>query len=524
MVTEKSIDESIRKSLLKYHFRNLFTKKQIENFDDNSELRRQTFNHKQDLSVWNLIIICIGAIIGNGIFVLTGQAAATISGPAVIISVIFAGITAFLSALSYSELSSMMPFSGSSYTYAYTTLGELIAWIVGWDLALEYLVGAAAVSVGWSGYFKTFFYDAFGIELQSTFTEAPLLFNSTSRTFEIVPGAYFNLPAFAIIIFLTILLVFRIKVSARFAIFFVSVKLIAIFLFIIVAGMHIKSENFHPFIPPNEGSLSKFWGTGILAGTTTVFFAYVGFDLVSTVAEESREPRKNLPLAIMVSFFAVFIIYIAVSIVLVGVVPYTILNSATPLSVAVNAIGIKWLGIIMDIGAVIGLISVILVLLMGQPRIIYAMANDGLFPKIIAKLHPKYGTLYIPTIFGGVFAGIAAALFPINVLSELMSGGTLLAFFVVNILRFKGSKFPGKFKAPGPFWIPLVGAVLNILFLATAAIESIARLFCWMAIGLGFYFFYKAWICIFKRSKSKEPTSTSLNSNNEQSMITLNEI
>ncbi|RIB27934.1 amino acid/polyamine transporter I [Gigaspora rosea] len=478
-------------SAWKYRIRKLFTIKSMKSIDEDY----QTSELRKSLNVFDLIMISIGGIIGNGIFVLAGQAAATKSGPAVVISILLAGITASFAALSYSELASMIPISGSSYTYTYATLGELIAWIIGWDLTLEYLVGSAAVAVGWSGYFKFFFLDAFGIEFASSWTESPFIFNSTSSTFEMVPGAYFNVPAFCIVIFLTILLVLGIKESARYASFVVSVKLLAVFLFIIAAGSHVNPENFKPFIPPNQGSFSSFGVTGVLSGSTLVFFAYIGFDALSTISQESRNPQRDLPIAIIGSFSIVSIIYVAVCIVLTGVVSYVKLDNPAPLSVAVNAIGLRWLGIVVDIGAVIGLTSVILVNLMGQPRIFFAMANDGLLPKFVSKVHPRFGTPYVVTIIGGAIASIAAAFLPIDVLSELMSVGTLLAFFLVNIgvtiLRYTAPDAPRKFKVPGgPFLIPLLGAALNILLIATASVATIVRLFAWMAIGLLVYVFY----------------------------------
>ncbi|KAF0517317.1 amino acid transporter [Gigaspora margarita] len=479
-------------SNFKYNVRKLFTTKTLKSLDEDQKASEL----KKALSVYELTMIGLGSIIGTGIFVLTGQAAATRAGPAVVLSFLLAGLTASFAALSYSELASMIPISGSSYTYTYATMGELIAWIIGWDLTLEYLVGAATVAVGWSGYFTRFFYDAFGVQLSSSWTSAPITFNNTSNSFELTPGAYFNVPAFTIVILLTIILVVGIKESARVNAMVVTVKVIVIIIFVIAAGTRVNPENYKPFIPPNEGSFSRFGVTGIFAGTSIVFFAFIGFDSISTIAQESKNPQRDLPLSILGSFSIVSVIYIAVCIVLTGVVSYKKLDSSAPISVAVNETGMKWLGVVVDLGAVCGLISVILVSLMGQPRIFLAMAKDGLFlPKIASKVHPRFGTPYIITIIGGIICSIAAALFPIDVLAELTSVGTLLAFFLVNIgvtiLRFKAPDAPRKFKVPGgPFIIPMIGAALTLVILATASHASLVRLFIWMAIGLIVYSFH----------------------------------
>ncbi|CAG8807307.1 36977_t:CDS:2, partial [Racocetra persica] len=279
----------------KYNLRKLFTVKSWESLEED----QRTSELRKELNVFELIMIGLGSIIGTGIFVLTGQAAATKAGPAVVISFLLAGLAASFAALSYSELASMIPISGSSYTYTYTTMGELIAWIIGWDLTLEYLVGAAAVAVGWSGYFTHFFYDGFGIQFSPSWTSAPIIFNHTRQAFELVPGAYFNVPAFTIVVLLTTLLVVGVKESARVNAFVVSVKVLVILLFVIAAGTHIKSENYQPFVPPNEGTFSRFGATGILAGTSVVFFAFIGFDSISTIAQESRNAQRDLPIAIM---------------------------------------------------------------------------------------------------------------------------------------------------------------------------------------------------------------------------------
>ncbi|CAG8485495.1 408_t:CDS:2 [Diversispora eburnea] len=466
----------------KYHVRKLFTVKTLTSVDEDA--KKSTLS--KSLSVFDLLMIGLGGIIGSGIFVLTGEAAGEMAGPAVVISFILAGITASFSALSYSELASMIPISGSTYSYAYATMGELVAWIIGWDLTLEYLVGASAVAVGWSGYFVNLFKDGFNIEFSDSWTSAPITYSSDLGGFEIVPGAYFNVPAFTIIIFLTILSILGIKESARFNTMIVSVKLIVLTVFCIAAGIYVDPKNYSPFIPPNEGSFSQFGFTGVLAGTSVVFFAFIGFDSISTTSQEARNPQKDLPIAIMSSFGIVTIYYISVWVT-----------------------GMQWLGIFIDFGAICGLSSVILVLLMGQPRIFLAMANDGLFfPKLASRIHPRFKTPYITTAACGLLCAIVSALFPIGVLAELTSVGTLLAFFIVNIgviiLRFTASDVPRKFRVPGgPFLFPLSGALLDLLLLATSSKASIERLFIWMAVGLLIYIFYGR-----RHSKANNPNKT----------------
>ncbi|CAG8682344.1 6871_t:CDS:2 [Acaulospora morrowiae] len=292
----------------KYHIRKLFTLKTLTSLDED----RQNSNLAKTLSLYDLIMISLGAIIGSGIFVLTGEAAATKSGPAVVISFLLAGITASFAALSYSELTSMIPISGSSYTFVYATMGELIAWIIGWDLILEYLVGAAAVAVGWSGYFVSFFADC-GVIFSKSWTSAPVKYNVVLGEFQIVPDAYFNAPAFLVVIFLTILLTIGIKESARVNTTVVSIKLLVIIIFCIAAGTRVNPKNYQPFIPENEGTFSRFGITGVLAGTSVVFFAFIGFDSISTTAQETKNPQRDVPIAIMTSFAIVSVIYVAVS-------------------------------------------------------------------------------------------------------------------------------------------------------------------------------------------------------------------
>ncbi|CAG8535264.1 2891_t:CDS:2 [Funneliformis mosseae] len=480
-----------QESTWNFQFRKLFTIKTLKDF----EVEKETSGFKRTLSAFDLIMIGLGGIIGTGILVITGQAAATKAGPAVVISFIISGIAASFAALSYSELSSMIPISGSAYTFVYATLGELAAWIIGWDLILEYAVGASTIAVGWSGYLVHFFENTFNVHFSPSWTSAPLLFDHQTGYLERIPGAYINLPALLLIISITIILTLGIKESATVNNIIVGIKTFVIVLFVIVASTKINPKNYDPFIPPNEGSFEKFGVTGILSASSVVFFAYIGFDSISTTAQEAKNPQRNLPIGIISSLIICTILYVAVCVTLTGVVPYTELDSPAPVAVAINAMGMKWLGTIVDFGALVGLISGVLVLLVGQPRIFYSMAKDGLLFPAIAKLHPKFKTPYISTIITGAICSTIASLLPIGMLAELTSVGTLLAFFLVNVgvmlLRITAPNAPRKFKVPGgPYVIPIIGALLDLLLLYTATPASLERLFIWMAIGLLVYFFY----------------------------------
>uniref|UniRef100_A0A1D1YDP2 Putative amino acid permease YhdG n=1 Tax=Anthurium amnicola TaxID=1678845 RepID=A0A1D1YDP2_9ARAE len=474
----------------KYHFRKLLTVKTIQSLESDQKVSEL----KKSLSAFDLTMIGLGGIIGSGIFVLTGNAAAENAGPAVVISFIISGIASAFAALSYSELASMIPVSGSAYTYAYATMGELVGWIIGWDLILEYLVGAATVAAGWSGYF-VYFLSTFNVQLAPSWTVAPIAFNQTTQEFMRVPDAYFNLPAFLITFILTVLLIVGIKESATFNSIIVSLKVVVIVIFVLAASTKVDPKNYQPFVPPNEGSFPRYGVTGIFSAATVVFFSYIGFDAVSTTAQEAKNPQRDLPIGIIGSLLVSTVLYVAVCLVLTGVVPYKELNGPAPIAVAVSKTGMRWLGVIVDLGALAGLTSVILISLMGQPRIFYSMAQDGLFPELFGRIHPRFKTPYITISITGIICAVAAAIFPIDVLAELTSVGTLLAFFLVNlgvmVLRIHAPDAPRKFKVPGgPYFVPIVGALLSLLLFATAHKASIERVFIWMAVGLLIYGFY----------------------------------
>ncbi|KAJ2376702.1 hypothetical protein IW150_001822 [Coemansia sp. RSA 2607] len=450
---------------------------------------------KRVLSRLDLIAIGIGAIIGTGIFVLTGVAAAENAGPAVIVSFIIAGVVSGLSAFSYSELASMLPISGSAYTYTYATLGEFIAWIIGWDLILEYMVGAATVAVGWSAYVVSFFKDAFNVEFTPKTTQAPVLWDSKNLTFKVNHGAYINIPAIFISLAVTALLVFGIQQASWVNKTVVVIKLVVVLFFIFGACKYVDRSNYHPFVPPREGS--SYGAQGVFKGTQRVFFAYIGFDAVSTAAQEARDPQRDLPWGICASLGLCTALYIAVSAVLCGIISYSELKGvASPLTYALEFHkNTKWLRILIELGAICGLTSVILILLMGQPRIFFTMARDGLFPKILGRLHSRFKTPYVPTLVSGVVCAALAGVLPVDILGDMTSVGTLLAFILVNIgvivMRYTHPDAERGFRVPGgPWLIPIPGAIIALVILVLSDGPTIYRLFIWLAVGIVVYAMY----------------------------------
>jgi APA family basic amino acid/polyamine antiporter len=460
---------------------------------------KESHGLKRSLTALDLVMLGIGAIIGTGIFVLTGRAAAVNAGPAVALSFVAGGLVSAFAGLCYAEMASMIPISGSAYTYSYATMGELVAWIIGWDLILEYLVASAAVSVGWSGYVTTFLDHALGIKIPAAWSNAPVTFVPDAE--HIIGGTFHstghivNLPAVIVALAVTVILVIGIKESARFNTAVVFIKVAVVLAFIAFAASFVNTHNWEPFVPPNQGRFGAFGFSGIMQGATTVFFAYIGFDAVSTAAQECKNPQRDLPIGILGSLAICTVLYIAVSLILTGVVPYTQLNVPHPVAVGAAATGLKWLEISIEIGAIAGLSSVMLVMLLGQPRIFFSMAVDGLFPQVAAKIHPRYGTPYITTIITGVVCAICGGVLPIDVLAELTSIGTLFAFVLVclgvMILRIKRPEIPRAFRVPGgPYVVPIIGVVFSLALMLSATTPTILRLFAWLAIGLVIYAFY----------------------------------
>jgi APA family basic amino acid/polyamine antiporter len=452
----------------------------------NSELHRT-------LGAWDLTLLGVGEIVGTGIFVLTGTAAANNAGPAVVISFVIAGIASMFAALCYSELASIIPVAGSAYTYSYATLGSFIGWTIGWDLCLEYLVGAATVCVGWSAYLRSFL-SACGYDMPSRWSRSPVGWDVQKGEFHIT-GDYLDLPAMAIALLMTTILVFGIKESARFNAVVVIIKIGVIIIFIIAMGPKVDTANWSPFVPPNEGRFGQYGVSGIFQGASVVFFSYIGFDSVSCCAQECKKPERDLPIGTLSSLAVCTVLYILVALIATGLLPYYEFKGvAHPISFAVEGIeGYKWLVMLINFGAIAGLTSVILVSLMSQPRIFYAMAVDGFVPAFCGKIHPKYKTPWVTTIITGALCSLCAGILPIEVLSELTSVGTLFAFVLVcvgvSVLRYRRPNLERKFKVPlGPWLIPGLGAASSFLLICTSTPQTIYRLLGWMAIGWIIYF------------------------------------
>ncbi len=459
---------------------------------------------KRALGSINLVALGIGAIIGAGIFVLTGQAAANYAGPGIVYSFILAGTACALAGLCYAEFSAMIPIAGSAYTYGYATLGELLAWIIGWDLILEYLFAASTVAVGWSGYVVSFLRDL-GINFPSEFTSAPYTHTAPPdaglnvwRLFTegwTSTGAILNVPAMVIVAVITILLIIGISESATFNDFVVVIKLTVVLLFIGFGLGYINKENWEPFIPPAAGP-GKYGWDGVVRGAGVIFFAYIGFDAVSTAAQETKNPQRDMPIGILGSLAICTILYITVALVLTGIVKYTQLNVPDPIAVGINAAGpgLSWLRPVVKIGAIAGLSSVILVMLLGQPRIFYTMSKDGLLPPVFSSVHPRFRTPWLASLITGVAAMAFAGLLPIGLLGELVSIGTLLAFAIVCagvlVLRYTDPSRPRPFRTPLVPFVPIAGILACFYLMAGLPVDTWARLIIWMAIGLAIYFLY----------------------------------
>jgi len=445
---------------------------------------------KRALGALNLTLLGIGAIIGTGIFVLTGTVAAVNAGPAVVLSFILAGIASIFAALCYSEFASLVPMAGSAYTYGYATLGEIFAWIIGWDLVLEYALGAVTVAIGWSGYVVSFLHDI-GLDVPCALSGARgtvvKCADGTSMT------AVFNLPAVVIIALVTTLLVIGIKESATTNNVIVFIKLAVVVLFIVFAAHAVNPANWHPFIPAAEGQ-GHFGWDGVVAGGGIVFFAYIGFDAVSTAAQEAKNPQKDMPIGIIGSLLICTLLYILVSGIATGVTPYKDLNVPDPIAVAADRAGLGWMSTLIKLGAIAGLSSVILVMLLGQSRVFWSMSRDGLLPQVINRIHPKFQTPYVTSIVTGIAVAFFAAILPIRDAASLVSIGTLLAFVIVSIgvivLRVREPNLPRAFKTPAYWIVAPLGAISALYLMIHLSRTTWERLIIWFVIGMFVYFGY----------------------------------
>ncbi|MFL5653056.1 MAG: amino acid permease [Ktedonobacteraceae bacterium] len=429
---------------------------------------------KRTLTALSITAMGIGAIVGTGIFVLTGVAAAKYAGPGLILSFIVAGIVSGLAAICYAEFASTVPVAGSAYTYSYATLGELVAWIIGWDLILEYAVGAAAVSIGWSGYVTDFLQSALGITLPKALTISPF------------SGGIINLPAFLIILLVTTLLIWGTSESSRVNSIIVGIKLLVILFFLVVGFGHINPANWSPFLPFGAG--------GIFRGAAIIFFAYIGFDQISTSAEEARNPSRDLPFGIIASLLICTVLYILVTATLTGVVSYTQLNVASPVSHALILLGLNAAGSIISIGAICGLTTVLIVLLYGQSRIFFSMSRDGLLPALFSRVHPRFRTPYLSSLIVGIVVALVAGLTPIDVVAELTNIGTLAAFVLVSagvlILRRTQPNLRRAFRVPWVPVIPILSMIGSFVLIVSLPLVTMVRFIVWLAMGLVIYFLY----------------------------------
>jgi basic amino acid/polyamine antiporter, APA family len=435
---------------------------------------------KRTLTAMDLTLLGIGAIIGTGIFVLTGTAAARAAGPAIVLSYVLAGVACGFAALCYAEFAAMIPISGSAYTYAYATLGEIFAWMIGWDLILEYAVGSMTVAVGWSGYFQRIL-AGFGVHLPTWMMAAPAA----------APGALINLPAVIIVLGIMTLLVIGVRESARFNAAMVAVKLAAVLFFIVVGVTYVKPANWSPFMP--------YGFPGVMTGAAVVFFAYIGFDAVSTTAEEAKNPSRDLPIGIIASLVVCTVLYLAVAGILSGIVPVVqykddlqFINA--PVGYALALIHKDWAAGLVSAGAVAGITSVLLVMLMSQPRIFFSMSRDQLLPAGVSKVHPRFRTPYITTMITCFIVALVAGFVPIEILGEMTSIGTLFAFVVVSlaviVLRVKRPDARRPFRVPFGFVIPVLGVLSCLYLMVSLSVMTWVRFLGWLDVGMVIYWFY----------------------------------
>lgn len=489
---------------------------------------------RRALGATNLISLGIGAIIGTGIFVLTGTAAANNAGPALVFSFILAAIGCVFAGLCYAEFAAMIPVAGSAYTYGYATLGEIFAWIIGWDLILEYAFGAATVAAGWSGYVLSLLGD-FGIKLPPTiagtrwddFVFYQNHWEKLARVAKAIKLAgidpatlphqhgMFNLLGFIGIALTTTILVIGIKESANFNSFIVFCKVAVLIVFLFIGGFfllhhrELLAANWHPFVPPNTGGFGNFGWSGVARGAGVIFFAYIGFDAVSTAAQEAKNPARDMPIGILGSLVVSTILYILVALVLTGLVNYRLLDVPDPIAIGIDAAGVRWGSLLVKFGAFLGLSSTMVVMLLGQSRVFFSMSKDGLLPKVFSTIHTRFRTPYISSITVGVFVGIFAALIPVRILGELVSIGTLLAFVIVCaavwILRKRSPEMERPFKTPWVPFVPIMGILISLLMMVSLPLDTWIRLFVWLLIGFVIYFTYSRHHSRVQQAQGNEP-------------------
>jgi basic amino acid/polyamine antiporter, APA family len=474
---------------------------------------------RRSLGATNLVTLGIGAIIGTGIFVLTGQVAAEYSGPGVVFTFIVAAICCVFAGLCYAEFAAMIPVAGSAYTYGYATLGEIFAWIIGWDLVLEYAFGAATVCSGWSGYVLSLGQD-FGLRLPPELAGTPgstfvlwsghwELLGRVAKTLALqnvdpatLPQRHgiFNLVAFVGIMLVTAILIIGIRESANFNSAIVVVKLVVLIIFLILGGVtllhhpELPNINLHPFLPANTGAFGSFGWSGVLRGAGVIFFAYIGFDAVSTAAQEANNPKRDMPIGILGSLVICTILYILVALVLTALVNYRYLNVPDSLAVGIDATGVKWGSLLVKFGALGGLTSTMVVLLLGQSRVFFSMSKDGLLPQMFSRVHPRFRTPWISSLTVGLVVAVFASTIPLDKLGEMTSIGTLLAFIIVCagvlVLRSRRPDLPRPFRAPLSPVTPILGIVISLAMMLGLPGETWLRLVIWLVIGLAIYFSY----------------------------------
>ena len=497
---------------------NLFATKPLKTILDEAH---ETGEHslRRVLGPTNLITLGIGAIIGTGIFVITGTATAEHAGPAIILSFIFAAVGCVFAGLCYAEFASLIPVAGSAYTYGYATLGEIFAWIIGWDLVLEYAFGAATVASGWSGYLISLLGD-FGIKLPASLAgtrwDEFIYYNNHWEPVKLLmpklakagidpstlPHTFgtFNLFGFLAILLATVILVVGIKESANFNSGIVIIKVCVLIILVVIGANYLfkhpdlTTVNWHPFIPANSGSFGQFGWSGILRAAGIIFFAYIGFDAVSTAAQEAKDPAKDMPIGILGSLVICTILYIVVAAVLTGLVSYHNLDVRDPLAVGIDSTGVRWGSLLVKIGALMGLSSTIVVMLLGQSRVFFSMSKDGLLPALFSKVHTKFRTPWISSLTVGTFVAALAASLPINVLDEMVSIGTLLAFVIVCagvwLIRRRNPELHRPFKTPWVPFVPIMGILISMAMMVSLTGLTWIRLAVWLVIGMVLYFTY----------------------------------